>query len=483
MLLAKKANRKAAYSKVQIEASIYKDSFYDFLRAAWSIIIPEEPVWNWHIKYLCRRMQRIAERVMRGVAKKSDLIINIPPGTTKSTIVSVMFPAWVWTKMPSAKFICGSYAFTLAMELARKSRDIIKSAWYRTHFPHVEIRQDQDSKEFFVNSMGGARRSIGSGGAIIGFHAHFILIDDPIDPQSAVSEAEMREVNRWINETLSQRKVDKLLTVTVLIMQRLHQDDPTADKLNKDPDVSHICLPGEDSELVKPARLRKKYKFGLLDPTRLSKRILKNAKRDLGQYAYAGQYDQNPTPAGGGMFKVDRIEIGLPPDKFRRIVRYWDKAIAVSKGAAFTVGVLMGEDFEGRYWIVDVVRGRWNSSRREKIIKHTAERDYGHFGKLVLIGVEIEPGSGGVESAENTVKNLRGFRVSPNRPSGDKITRADPFSVQVNAGNVFMKKAGWNKELTEELRFFPFSKYKDQVDGSSGAFTLLTKPRLKAGAI
>lgn len=474
-------SKATAFNELQLEASIYKDSFYDFVKAAWAIIIPETPVWNWHIKYLCRRLQRLAERVMRGIARKSDLIINIPPGTTKSTIVSIMLPAWVWTKMPSARFICGSYAFTLAMELARKSRDLIKSKWFQALFPGIDIRADQDSKELFVNSAGGARRSIGSGGAIIGFHAHFILIDDPIDPTAAVSETEMKEVNRWINETLSQRKVDKLVTVTILIMQRLHQGDPTADKLERSPETSHICLPATVSELVKPARLKKKYRFGLLDPTRLSKRILKNARNDLGQYAFAGQYEQNPTPAGGGMFKVDRLEenIGLPPDKLKKLVRYWDKAISLSTGAAFTVGVLMGEDREGRLWVLDVIRGRWTSSRRENIIKTTAKRD----GLLVRIGIEIEPGSGGIESAENTAKNLKGYRVTLHRPHGDKVTRADPFSVQVNAGNVSLKQAAWNRDYLEELRYFPFSKYKDQVDGSSGAFTLLTKPRLVAGAL
>ena len=115
-----------------LEASLCRDSFYDFVRLFWHIIIPEEPIYNWHIEYLCQELQEIAERVFRGETKKHDLVINISPGTTKSTICSVMFPAWVWTRMPSCRSICASYAYSLAMDLSRRSRDLVQSKkWIR----------------------------------------------------------------------------------------------------------------------------------------------------------------------------------------------------------------------------------------------------------------------------------------------------------------------------------------------------------------
>jgi predicted phage terminase large subunit-like protein len=178
------------------------------------------------------------------------------------------------------------------------------------------------------------------------------------------------------------------------------------------------------------------------------------------------------------MFKTTRIEIDAPPKFFITKTRYWDKA-GTKGGGAYTAGVLMGKSKDNLYWILDVVRGQWDSSEREKKIRQTAEID----GTAVKQVVEQEGGSGGKESAENTIRNLAGFRVFADRPTGDKILRADPFSVQVNAGNVRMVKAEWNLEYVHELTLFPMSKYKDQTDASSGAFADLAKAKRRIGGL
>lgn len=470
-------------SEDDLTCSICKESFFEFVKEMWDTIIKEKPVWNWHIEYLCNELQAIAERVMAGLPNLHDTIINIPPGTTKSTIVSIMLPVWVWTKMPSARFICGSYTHTLALDLARKSRDVLESEKYQRLFPGLKLREDQNTKGHYVNNKGGARLSTASGASAIGLHAHFILIDDPIDPQAVLSDLELREVNRWMNETLSMRKVDKVVTTTILVMQRLNQNDPTGNKLSQGDNVYHICLPAEDTELEKdssvlPLSLRAKYVNGLLDPVRLPHSVLEAAKKK-GEYFYAGQFLQKPVPLGGGMFKIDRFLRDLDlPDKWLQLVRYWDKA-STKGGGAFTVGVLMGEDFNERFWVLDVVRGQWESAKREEIIKKTAEAD----GHKVIIGIEQEPGSGGKDAAEASAKRLAGYRVRIQKAVIDKELRADPFSVQVNSGNVAIKRGAWNKEYISELQYFPFSKYKDQVDASSGAFSLLKRPKVRAGAL
>lgn len=475
--------------KDKLEASVCRDSFYEFVKRFWDSIIPEEFTDNWHIKYLCDELQIVAERVFNNQPKLYDLIINISPGTTKSTICSVMFPAWVWTRMPSARTIGTSYAFPLAMDLSRKNRDIVWCDKYLKLFPEVVLSDDQNAKSYFMNTEKGWRLAVGTGGSVTGFHAHFILVDDPVDPNGAISEAELKSANKFMTETLPTRKVDKKVTVTILIMQRLHQDDPTGAKITKSKEeggtkIKHICLPAEINEdnkkTVKPRRLISKYKNGLMDPIRLDRKTLKENEIGLGQYGYSGQFMQTPTPLGGGMFKTPRIEIDIPPRKWKRLarVRYWDKA-GTKDGGAWTAGVLMGEDLDGRFWILDVVRGQWESYEREKIIKQTAQADL----KRVVIGVEQEPGSGGKESAQATVRNLAGFMVRVDRPTGDKVLRADPFSVQVNAGNVMLAPGLWNRVYLEELQFFPFSKFKDQVDASSGAFTILSKPRTSVGGM
>lgn len=396
-----------------------------------------------------------------------------------STIFSVMFEAWAWTRYPQAQFICGSYSRDLAMELARKNRDVITSEKYKRLFPEVVLREDQNTKANFVNTKGGKRYSVGSGSSVIGMHAHFIVIDDPIDPRAAISDAELNEINRWISQTLSGRKVDKEIVPTILVMQRLNQNDPSGYKLAKRGALRHICLPAEEDDNIKPPELRANYVDGLLDPIRLTRHYLEEEKKE-GAYYYSGQYQQNPVPLGGGMFKTDRLVIDYnPPLRFNSIVRFWDKA-ATLRGGAYTVGVLMGKDAKGRFWILDVIRGQWDSFTREDKIVQTAQMDGSH----IIIGIEQEPGSGGKDSVVSSISRLAGYRVRPTRAVQDKVLRADPFSVQVNAGNVWLKEAPWNKEFVDELKHFPKSKYKDQVDASSGAFSLVvTGVLLHAGAL
>jgi len=470
-------------SRTLLQKSILEDSFFDFVQYFWDTVVPEEPIWNWHIEYICGEMQRVAERVFQGKRKLYDLCINVPPGSTKSTICSVMFPAWVWTRMPTARSICGSYSYALSLQLSRKSRDIITSEKYQALFD-PELRGDQNTKGLFENTKGGYRFSTSTGGTVTGYHGHFLIIDDPLNPQEASSEVELKNANVWIRETLSSRKVDKDVTPTILIMQRLHEDDPTQDMLGqKNIRVKHINLPAEVNrksyKTIKPKAVRKNYVvdpekngYRLLDPIRLSRRSLDEALSKLLEYGYAGQFLQSPVPLEGGMFKTARLKVDTAPSApadWLQKIRYWDKA-GTEGGGAFTAGVLMGEDKDHRFWILDVIRVQLDTGEREKLIKLTAQMD----GYGIKVGIEQEPGSGGKESAENTVRNLRGFNVEVVRPTGDKAIRAMPFSAQVNVGNVYLVAGEWNNAYMNELTLFPNSKYKDQVDATSGAFTLLT---------
>lgn len=466
-------------SKDQLIASVCRDSFADFVKRFWKVVVPEDPVWNWHIPYICDEMQGVAERVFLGLPRENDVIVNVSPGSSKSTIASIMFTPWVWTRMPHARIIGASYAYPLALDLSRKCRDVVRSDLYRACFPEIQLREDQDTKGYFANTKGGMRYAVGSGGSVTGMHGHFIVVDDPLDPNQAVSEAELNNTNHWMKETLSSRKIDKRLTPTFLIMQRLHQNDPTAQGLKKKR-VKHICLPATLTDKVAPIQLRDKYKNGLFDPIRLPKDILEETRTEMGEYGYAGQYGQDPVPEGGGMFKTSMLRYDeLVPKKWRRLVRYWDKAGTMG-GGAYTVGILMGLDEDNRVWILDVVRVQLDSYSRERLVQRTARKD----GIRVVVGLEQEPGSGGKESAETTVRRLVGYKVRVDAPKGKKETRADPFSVQVNGGNVYLgPDTGWHGEYVEEMKFFPYSTYKDQIDASSGGFALLARPRRRVGGM
>jgi predicted phage terminase large subunit-like protein len=470
-----------------------KESFFEFVQEFWSTVIPEKPVWNWHIRMLCEQVQFMMERVFLGLPKLYDLVVNIPPGTSKSSILSVMLPVWCWIRMPSFRSICASYAETLALDLSLKSRDIVESDKFRECFPEIVLRSDQNVKSHFRNTAGGFRYAVGVNGSVTGFHAHNLIVDDPIDPLKSRSLADMKTANYWLDRQLSNRKVDKKVSVMILVMQRLHQDDPTNLFLRRKK-VFHICLPAEVTPDVRPTEFRKNYVNGLLDPVRMDRGALSEEKQK-GEDYYSSQFLQSPIPAEGAKFKTDRIKKGVPPDSYSTLVRFWDKAGTQEGSGAFTVGTLLGLDWTGRFWVLDVVRGRWDSYEREKVIRKTADRD----GFKVVVGVEQEPGSGGKESAENTLtRTLRGYRckaVKVDKSTGGKEERADPWSVQVNGGNVYLperlwdperncwSEQDWAAEWVEEHRYFPHGRWKDQVDSAALAFSMCNKPRVRVGGI
>jgi len=480
--------RFAAENPVAVTREIVKRDLKEFIQYFWSVVSSDALIWNWHMTYICDILMDLARTVSLGKPKKHDVIFNVPPGSTKSLMCSVMFPDWCWTNWPWMRFICASYSRDLSLEQAGFSRDVLRSVQFRQLFPEISIKEDKDTKHNYRiqhidkeghRRLGGNRYSTSVGGTLTGFHGHILVVDDPIKPEEAVSELKLNTANRWMSQTLSTRKTDKALTPTILVMQRLHQNDPAGHMLrNEKANIFHVCLPGEIMgyrECVHPPELAENYIDELLDPKRMPRTVLKEMESKLGQYGYAGQIGQNPVPPGGGMFRVDnfaRVE-DIPTDaNIAMTLRYWDKAGSKGKGA-YTCGVKMCRLKSNRFIVMNVRRGQWDTDERERIIRQTAEAD----GNRVIVYHEQEPGSGGKDSAQATIRNLAGFSNYADRPTGDKVFRADPYSVQVNNGNVSLLRGDWNHDFIEEHRFFPFGTYKDQVDAAAGAFTKLTKKR------
>ncbi len=472
-------------SEAELIASITKDSFFEFVQEFWTCIPGIEPlVLNWHLEYLAEELQKVAERVFRGLPKEHDMVINVPPGTSKSTLCSILYPAWIWTRMPNARILSASHTSELCLDLANKSRMVINSDLYKACFPEIELRTDQDAKGYFINTLGGDRLTCTvAGKSPMGFHGHFLLPDDPIDPKKAVSEAELKTAREFFTSVLPSRKVNNEVSVTILIMQRLHREDPTAVMLETGAKlgpsaVKHICLPGDVSWEISPPELRSRYIDGVLSPTRLSRRSLKEKEITLGAYAYAGQYGQSPTPLGGGMFQETWFNnrVKAAPFKSKR-VRYWDRASSTMETGCYSVGVLMAKDAEGSYYVEDVVRGQWEPYQRNQKILATAHRDRLKYARNEpIIYVETEGGSTGIDANRKLASDLAGFVIKFDKPTGSKDVRAEPWSAQLAAGNVYIVDDGhatWdiNAYISEHQHFRPepgkrLGRWKDQVDAS-----------------
>ena len=403
----------------QVKAEICKRSFFEFVKEFWDVIIPEKPVYNWHIKYLCDHLQEQANLIKERKPKRYDTIINIPPGTTKSTICTVMFPAWCWIIDPTFRIITGSYSASLSTDHAVKSRDIVKCEKYQLYFPYVQIKRDSDNKTQYKTTKGGERYATSVGGTITGIHAHLIIIDDPLNPKQADSDVERETANNWMDVTLSTRKVDKEMTPTILVMQRLHEEDCTGNWLKKRANqIYHICLPAKLSNDVKPYEVRSYYQNDLLDPIRLSDKALNELRTILGSYGYAGQIQQIPAPEDGGIWKKWLIPIKrneLP--NLIDIGSDWDLAYTKEDKNSASAFVTSGK-FENNMYITDI-GFKWLEF--PDLINYMKEQRPTHY---------IEAKASG-KSAKQSLAKLNINAVEIDIQGGDKIGRtklATPFA-------------------------------------------------------
>jgi predicted phage terminase large subunit-like protein len=442
-------------------------------------------IWNWHIGTICDHL----EAVTRGEIRR--LIINIPPRHMKSLCVAVFWVAWSWIQSPAMRWLCASYAETLSKRDSVKCRRLIQSKWYQERWGEkVKITRDQNEKLRYENTATGYRIATSVDGVATGEGGDVILVDDPHNVKEGISDTKLENVITWWDESMQTRLNNPKTGAIVIIMQRVHQADLTGHVLEKEPEVdvprwNHLCLPAR-YEVEHPHKTKTAIHFEdprqvdgeLLWEERYDEKTQTDLESDMGVYAVAGQMQQRPVPRGGAMFKVENFKIvnALPVnDPVVSRVRYWDKAGTEADGA-FTAGVKMCKTRNGYYYIEDVCRGQWGAKTREDRIRQCAEID----GQKCVQWQEQEPGSGGKESAENTVRNLAGFSVKTERVTGDKVTRAEPYSVQVENGNVYLINGSWVLVFLKEHEFFPMGKFKDQVDASGGAFNKLAL-RKRAG--
>ena len=440
----------------QVEAELCRRNFFYFVQHFWDVIIPESPIYNWHIKYLCDQLQKVVERVARREHKEYDVIINIPPGTSKSTIATVMLPVWAWTIDPSIRNLTASYSASLSIDHALKSRDIVRSDKYREFFPEVQIKQDQDNKSHYKNTAGGERYATSVTGTVTGFHAHLIVVDDPLNPKGATSEVERESANQFMDVTLSTRKVDKAVTPTILVMQRLHENDCSGHWLAKEnKKIKHICLPGELSNDVKPIELKKHYVDGMLDKDRLDKEVLSELKINLGSYGYAGQIMQTPAPLGGGIWKQWIIPVDDRdfPTTLLHVGSDWDLAYTEKETNSASAFVTAGM-FDGKMYI-DNIGFEWLEF--PKLMAYMRDKKAPHY---------IEQKASG-KSAKQVLTNQGVPAIEVPVIGGDKVARATMATPYAESGMIYCRRSILDKLYSDPrqgILLFPKAEHDDVQD-------------------
>jgi len=460
-------------------------SYYSFFVTFWDVTNSEELSDNWHIKYLCDELEIVARRVVTREIKLYDLIINQPPGTTKSNLVSISLLPWIWLLDPSIIQIANSYASELSINHSIKARSIVQSDIYKQMFgEHFKNKFGKDfylikeNEKHWTNNFGGGRIATSTGGSITGIHAHMITNDDPLNVKQAASEAQRKTANDHGNKTLSSRKIDKENTPTITVMQRLHEDDPTGNLLGKAKKIKHICLPAEVSKHVKPAELKDRYTNGLLDEKRLNRNALSEAKVDLGSYGYAGQYQQTPSPDEGGKLKRNWFEIITESELPQNLINeLWIDGAYTKDNQNDPTGMDVFASTENDlYWI-------FSSNKHMELpdlLKHVPIlADQFNIGHRSMI--HIEPKASG-KSLKQMLKDATGLNVKEIKTPFvgiSKVERVDTISPKCEAGRVKLLKGPWNEEVLDQLCTFPNAKHDEQVDNLCYAVEekLLTKKK------
>lgn len=455
-----------------IEEKIKREARRNFL--AFRRYIDPKLKMGWFVREVTNELQGFYDDWMAG--KRPTLVIQAPPQHGKSQLV-IDFVAWVAGKDPDKKTIYSSFSERLGVRANLRLQRMYDSERYKQLFPDTRISgknavtissqtlRNREIIEYVARD--GFFRNTTINGQITGESLDLGIIDDPIKGRKEASSVAVRNATwDWLNDDFFTRFSDH--GAMLVILTRWHIDDPVGRLLEADPKIkvlTYKAIAEEDETHRK--------KGDALFPEHKSLEFLLIRRKRFTNASWQSIYQQNPIAAGLGLFAIEKFTfVDRPPadSDILMSVRYWDKA-ATEGGGAFTAGVLMHKLKDGRYFIEDVTKGKWSSLKRNQRIKQTAEID----GKGVQIWLEQEPGSGGKESAEYSVRELAGWVVHIERVTGKKEDRADPYAAQVEGGNILLPSGRpWVKDFVSEHELFPNGRYKDQVDAAGGAFNKLT---------
>lgn len=469
-----------------------EQSYYQFFLHSWGQIEPAtQLVNNWHVKYLCSELQSQAERIAAKKPKEYDLIINIPPRSLKSTICTILFQPWVWTRWPNLKFITASYSGDLALEHAVKSRRLIQTLWYQRMWDNITIVSDQNVKSHFENDQSGHRIATSVGGSATGQGGDFIICDDPLSAQQGQSDAYRKAANDWWTTTMHTRLNDMKVGVRIIVMQRLHEDDLTGHVLELDgTKYKHICLPGMESQDISPPEVKKKYVEGLFFPKRFDMDYMDDTKKKMGSYQFAGQIQQRPSPDEGGVFKrwwwrywVPRGQLDqYPPIKLKntegkefhaiieelperheRHINSWDMSFKDLEENDYVAGGHWAKAKEKLY-LIEQDHGQYDFVKTCERVEFLYKRS----GQPSAVYIEEKAnGPAVISSMKRKIPSIIGVN-----PKDSKTARAMPYSVQVENGNIYLPHPDykpWVHKFIDEHAVFPLGLHDDQVDESSQA--------------
>jgi predicted phage terminase large subunit-like protein len=429
-----------------------------------------ELAMNWHLEVIAAKLTAVREGKIR------RLIINLPPRHLKSLLASIAFPAWCLGHDPSAQILCVSYAQDLADKLARDCRSIMLSPWYRRIF-RTRLAPHRQAVQEFITTRQGYRLATSNGGVLTGRGADLILIDDPLKPEEALSATQRQAANEWYDHTLYSRQNDKQHGAIVIIMQRLHEDDLVGHVLGQEP-WEVVCFPAiaeadevHEIDTIWGSQCFTRQLGDALHPDREPLDTLDRIRRTIGEYNFAGQYQQSPAPLGGGMVKAEwfkRYGEKERPERFERTVQSWDTANKVTELSDYSVCTTWGVRDKDLF-LLGVFRRRLEYPA----LKRAVREQQSLFRATEVL---IEDKASGTQLIQELIaEGCHG--VTRYQPECEKIMRLHAQTGMIENGFVHIPEtAPWLAEYLHEMTVFPKGKHDDQVDSTAQFLDWFKRP-------
>ncbi len=445
------------------ERELCRRSLAEFARRAWHVLEPAaELKWGWALDAICLHLEAVTDgRITR-------LLMNVPPGSMKSLLTGVIWPAWEWGPrgMPEMRFVGTAHEETLAIRDNRKCRDLIKSEWFQRLWP-LELSRDLDGKREFGNVKKGVRQARAFT-SMTGVRGDRVILDDPISADNANSDAKLEAARIAFTETLPTR-VNSDKSAIVVVMQRLNERDVSGVIAELGLPYVHLCIPMR----FEPARRcvtaigwsdPRTTEGELMFPERFSEAQVSELERTLGSYGTAGQLQQRPSPRGGGIIKEAwfRYYTRRPRLEFRNI--HADTAQKTGEENDSSVFQCWGRSTSGEAVLIDQVRGKWEAP--ELVIqarafwhKHRGDTDERSPLRAMLVEDKV--------SGTGLIQTLRreGIPILPVQRDKDKISRGHDAAPFIESGNVLLPEdAPWLSDFLAEAATFPGGAHDDQLD-------------------
>src|SRR5579864_358040 len=454
-----------------------------FVKAAWPALHPgRKMAWDWSDDLICEWLTAVRKRQV------TRLIINVPPRTGKTTKATICFPDWTWATDPAHCFMFGSYSAELSTEHSVARRHLITSPWYRALWgDKFALSLDQNEKRQFDNDRRGQMIATSVGGTATGKGADTIIVDDPISINDRTSDAIRKTANDWIDSTLKSRLNDPATGAIVIIMQRVHELDPSGYQLEHDTGWEQVSIPLEAEE-------QKTYSFPISGRTHLRERdsvihadrfpAKTVLKLKASRLDWAGLYQQRPAPIEGNLIKRSEVRYhgGIEPVTGEKdpelpasldmVLLSVDCSFKDLKTSDYVAIGAVGVKGPRRY-VLNVVNAHLDVDGTENAILRM-RREQLALGRSVS-AVLVEDKANGPAVIKRLKKKIQG--VVEIERQGGKIARMFAVAPEWQAGDWSVdRNAAWCEPFIQQITIFPAAAHDDMADMMSQAGIHLQRP-------